>query len=206
MSEQRTGQDGTDLDAGPPPGRFGRKKQEIVVAAVILLGFLYLRINLVEHVRGRRGAAYLDPDFWPGLLLNAGIVLALVYLVLAVIRARRPDPDLPAVPKKPVEDAAVAEEEDHHHDVALSGNPVALALGFLLLFGYIWSMTRIGFVPSTLLFSAGFLAFVGERRWYVITGFPVVLLGLMLYVFTRLLVVPLPRGRGFFVELSTYFY
>lgn len=203
MSEQRTGSDGTHQGDGQPPSRFGRKKQEIVVAAVLLIGFLYLRINLVEHVRGRRGAAYLDPDFWPGWLLNVGILLALVYLVLAVMRLRRAgDPDLPAAPRKPVEDA----EEDHHHDVKLSGNPVALLIGFLLLFGYIWGMTRIGFVPATLLFSAAFLFFVGERRWYVISAVPVVLLGLMLYVFTRLLVVPLPRGRGFFVELSTFFY
>lgn len=201
MSESQTGSDG-NLDVDRPRPRFGRKPQEIVVATVLLLGFLYLRVQLVEHVRGRRGAAYLDPDFWPGWLLNVGIVLALVYLVLAVIRARRQDPDPPAAPRRPVEDA----DEDHHHDVALSGNPVALAIGFLLLFGYIWGMTRIGFVPVTLLFAATFLFFVGERRWYVITGVPVVLLALMLYVFTRLLVVPLPRGRGVFVELSTYFY
>lgn len=202
MSQQRAGSDDTGTEHSERPARFGRAKQEIVVAAVMLIGFLYLRIRIVEHVRGRRGAAYLDPDFWPGWLLNVGIVLALAYLVLAVMRARRHEVDAPAAPRAPVADA----DEDHHHDVALSGNPVALLIGFLLLFGYIWGMTRIGFVPATLLFSAAFLVFVGERRWYVITGFPVVLLGLMLYVFTRLLVVPLPRGRGFFVDVSTFFY
>jgi hypothetical protein len=51
-----------------------------------------------------------------------------------------------------------------------------------------------------------FLLFVGERRWWIVTGFPVVLLGALLFTFTRLLVVPLPRGTGVFLQFSTYFY
>jgi hypothetical protein len=67
-------------------------------------------------------------------------------------------------------------------------------------------MRHVGFVPSTLVFSIVFLVFVGERRWKVIASFPILLLAALLYTFTRLLVVPLPRGSGFFLELSTYFY
>ncbi|MFA9444870.1 tripartite tricarboxylate transporter TctB family protein [Egicoccus sp. AB-alg6-2] len=208
MGEQRT-EAHTPASGDAHRPRFGRARQEIVVAAVLLLGFVYLRLQLHVLIRGRRGAAYLDPDFWPSWLLNVGIVLALLYLVLSIVRERRGAPDPDVAPKPPADPTATgvdAPAEDHHHDVAMSGNPLALAVGFLLLFAYIWGMTRIGFVPATVAFAVAFLVFVGERRWYVITAFPVILLAGLLYVFTRLLVVPLPRGRGFFIELSTYFY
>jgi hypothetical protein len=242
----RTSGGGSDAAPRKTGGdRFDRPVQEIVVAAVLLLGFLYLRLQLDDLVRGRRGAAYLDPDFWPGWLLNVGILLALAYLVLSVLRllrarAAQPEPSAgrtdvasPAGRTAPAaatpdhttpadepagtagELAAEADETgataagpegEHLQDVPTRGNLLRLLLGFALLFGFIWLMPRIGFVPSALLFSIGFLVFAGERRWPIITLVPVGLLGVVLYVFTRLLVVPLPRGRGMFVELSTFFY
>ncbi len=200
MSEQHTGR-----TAGPRAPRFGRAEQEILTASVLLLGSLYFRLNMGDFVTGRRGAGYVDPDFWPGWLLNVIIVSSGFYLLQAW-RKRSAGADPSGV-------ASVAERVAPHekdveglHEVAVSGNLVRLVIGFGLLWAYIYSMTRVGFIPSTFLFSLLFLRFVGERRATVLIAIPVTIVFAILGVFTRLLVVPLPRGSGFFLEISTFFY
>jgi hypothetical protein len=232
MTEQSTTDDPTSTertrDARRRP-RFGKAQQEIVVAAVLLVTFIYLRVQIDDQIRGRRGGAYIDPDFWPGWLLAVAILLSAIYLVQSIVRARRWPHEPEAAPPKPPkprprsaesEPAGAAGEltedveapppgedaETHLHAVAISGNTLKLFTGFLLLWGYIYAMRPIGFIPATFLFSLVFLLFVGERRWWVVTGFPVVLLGALLFTFTRLLVVPLPRGTGVFLQFSTHFY
>lgn len=217
--------------------RYGKPEQEVVVAAVLVGVFAYLRFYLPQLIAGRRGGAYVDPDFWPGWLLNAALVFSIAYLVqmvAGVVRARTSagggspraeapegtaasadravdldaEADRAADLEAPADRAAApdADVETHGHAVTLSGNTPRLLAGFVLLWAYIFSMSYIGFVPATIIFSVVFLLFLGERRWPVILGFPVVLLAALVYTFTRLLVVPLPRGVGPFLELSTLFY
>lgn len=200
MSEQHTGR-----TAGPRAPRFGRAEQEILTAVVLLLGSLYLRLNMGDFVTGRRGAGYVDPDFWPGWLLNVIIVSSAIY-ALQAWRKRSAGSD-------PSDVASVAErlapqdtDSEGLHKVTVSGSIPRLVLGFALLWGYIYSMTRVGFIPSTFVFSLLFLRFVGERRAAVLAAVPVTIVFAILGVFTRLLVVPLPRGSGFFLEISTFFY
>jgi putative tricarboxylic transport membrane protein len=199
VSEQHAGR-----TAGPRAPRFGRAEQELLTAIVLLLGALYFRLNIEDFVTGRRGAGYVDPDFWPGWLLNVIILGSAVY-ALQAWRKRSESADASGI-------ATVEERLAEHepveglHEVAVSGNIWRLLLGFGILWAYIYSMTRIGFLPSTLLFALVFLIFVGERRILVLTLIPLTIVGAILGVFTRLLVVPLPRGTGFFLELSTFFY
>jgi putative tricarboxylic transport membrane protein len=230
MSERNVGHGaGTspgDPAAGPPPGetaagppegrspaptarRFGHQRQEVLVAVLVLGVFSYLRFDLQELIIGRRGIAALDPDFWPTVLLNAGIVLSLVYLFIAVQKLRKGGPapvaegdgrDVPGVDDDAAAAATpVAEEQER-------GDLLKLAIGAVVLFVYIYMITRAGFVPSTLVFSIVFLIFAGERRPLIIALFPVGVTAVIVYTFTRLLVVPLPRGSGIFLELSTYLY
>ncbi len=233
------GEDRVPDDDGSGSFRFGAARQEILIAAVSLAVFVYLRLQIGDLVRGRRGAAYLDPDFWPGWLLNVLILLALIFLAQAIMRARRPpEADVDAEGDADAGDAAVPVEpagtagelgaeapsdteasmpgddaqpasgspEADVADSTVKKNPVVLMVGFGLIFAFIWLMPRMGFLPSMVLFCVAFLLAVGERRWKVVVGIPTVMTALILYVFTRLLVVPLPRGRGFFLELSTFFY
>lgn len=217
MSHQHS--TGRDSDTGAGRPRFGKSEQEVVVGAVLLVAFLYLRLNLTGFVLGRRGAAYVDPDFWPGWLLNAAIVFALAYLVQMLMTVRRERSEAVSGPvalaedadTAPAADGAVAAEGEEVeqagvHTVAISKSTPKLFAGFALLWAYIYAMRFIGFVPSTFIFCIVFLLFVGERRWKPIALFPIGLTGVLIYIFTRLLVVPLPRGSGFFLDLSTYFY
>ncbi|HSK92126.1 MAG TPA: tripartite tricarboxylate transporter TctB family protein [Euzebyales bacterium] len=203
-------------DGAPPPGGdpaavrddvsgpFSRAHQEVAVAALLLVTLVFLRVRLDSLITGRRGRTFIEPDFWPATLLTFGIVLSIIYLVLAVMRVRQvsADPQVEPAPRRDV-------PPDRHNLAAkdlATGSLGGLAGGFALLAGYIYLMTPIGFVPSTVLFCIVFLLFVGERRWYAIAGFTVIAVVALLGVFTRLLVVPLPRGTGVFLQFSTYLY
>lgn len=224
-------------DHAPERARRWRKEyEEVVVAAVLLLGALFFRLRIDSFVAGRAGTN-LDPDFWPGLLLSLAVVLSAIYLVLAVIWARREDQphlatatvaaparastgteaDTTAAPAPAVTGSsggspsvgAVPPDTDpvpHPVEEAHTGSVFKLVGGFLLLAAYIYLLGPIGFVPASAIFAVGFMMLVGERRWYVLLIFPVVAITVLLGIFTQLLVVSLPRGTGFLVDLSTYLY
>ena len=202
------------------PPRFPRAYQEVVVAAVLLLVFVAVRLRLDDFITGRRGRAFLDPDVWPSWLLTLAIGLCVVYLVTAIRRAVRwrLDPTTAADETTAVTSLLTGEVEA---EPAAAGNPepdtaqdpelerpsvLRLAIGFALLFGYLYLMGPVGFVPATLGFCAAFLLFVGERRWYVVVGFPILIVVVVLAAFTRLLEVPLPRGTGWWLYWSTFLY
>lgn len=203
MSEQHSGR-----TAGPRAPRFGRAEQELLTGGVVLAIAVYLRLNLDAHVVGRRGVGYVDPDFWPSWLLNVIIVTATVYLLQTWRRrAGAADPSgIATVAERVAGDDGASRATAIPDDAPMSGDLVRLLLGFALLWSYIFAMTRIGFVPSTFLFAMIFLIFVGERRPLIIVTIPVTIVAAILFVFTRLLVVPLPRGTGVFLELSIFFY
>lgn len=199
MSEQHAGR-----TAGPRAPRFGRAEQELATALLILVLALYARLNIESFITGRRGAGFVDPDFWPGWLLNVIIVSAGIYALQSWRkRSAGSDPSGIATVKERLEGQ---DEVEGLHEVAVSGSLVRLVLGFAILWAYIYSMTRVGFLPSTFVFSLAFLWFVGERRPVVLVAIPVTIVGAILGVFTRLLVVPLPRGTGVFLQFSTFFY
>lgn len=203
--------------------RQARPYREVPVAVVLLVTFVYLRLNLDDHVRGRRGRTFIEPEFWPGLLLTFGVVLSVVYLVLTILRARGAVSDhgvgLVARAEETAEQssATIDETGGGPPDTVETAPPTTKAppqrrnlLGLggaaALLFAYIWFMPTLGFVPISLVFCVAFLLLVGERRWWLLVALPLAVVAFVLGIFTRLLVVPLPRGSGFFLELSTYLY
>lgn len=97
----------------------------------------------------------------------------------------------------------IDEDEDGRSRLHHIGKTVA---GAVLLALYIWLLGPIGFIPATFLFTLAFLILAGERRWWMLTAFPVGTTVVVVLVFTQLLTVALPRGRGIFVTLSTYLY
>jgi hypothetical protein len=206
-----------------------------VVAALLLVGALFFRLRIESFVRGRRGAV-LGPEFWPATLLSIAIVLSAIYLVLAIIWARRQSAELEAEsartaasataptatePPTPSTGGSTAMSTGPHTDEDTSASPAGgtapvaaentgsaakLVGGFVLLAAFIYLLGPIGFVPAAFLFSVAFMLLVGERRWWVLLLFPVVAVTILLGIFTQLLVVSLPRGTGIFIDLSTYLY
>ena len=192
-----------------PPQRGSRWHsgyEEVVVAALFLVGTVYFRLTIDDYISGRQGS-FVSPAFWPGVLLTIGIVLSAIYLVMAVIWARRgqePVGAASAVAEAPASTTPTDSPVDQSSDQPDSA--VKVVLGFVLIAGYIYLLAPIGFVPATVLFSVAFLILTGERRWWVLVVFPVAAVTVLLGMFTQLLVVSLPRGTGIFIDLSTYLY
>ncbi|MBA2316966.1 MAG: tripartite tricarboxylate transporter TctB family protein [Euzebyales bacterium] len=186
--------------------RFPRSRQEIAVAAVFLVVFVFFRVRLDSFIAGRRGATFIEPDFWPTVLLTFGIAVSALYLVRAVVNAVRDGSQATPPDDGAATDLLPRDAEAASGPESSRGNLLALAGGLALLAAYIFGLRVIGFAPSTLVFCVAFLLFVGERKPAVLIGFPLVITAVVLGVFTRLLVVPLPRGVGVFLQLSTYLY
>jgi putative tricarboxylic transport membrane protein len=81
-----------------------------------------------------------------------------------------------------------------------------IGLSILLLFIYILIMPLIGFVLSTLLYVAGFIFVLEERRRLVLALSPVLVAGLVILIFSKFITMPFPRGLGIFASFSRLFY
>ncbi|QBI21481.1 tripartite tricarboxylate transporter TctB family protein [Egibacter rhizosphaerae] len=178
-----------------------------VLAALVLLGFmLYFFVRIDEHVSGRRGQALLDPDVWPTVLLGTGVALSAVYLVLALVDVRRAKRTRALTTEGADEGGAAPLATEPEPEVPSLSRRLRTLAAVALLVAYVALMPTVGFVPVTFVFAIAFLALLGERRILMLLGLPLVTVAVVIGVFTQLLVVPLPRGIGPFLELSTWLY
>jgi putative tricarboxylic transport membrane protein len=180
---------------------------EVAAAVILLAAFAFLRLRIDAFVPPGRGRTVLPPDAWPGAILTLAVVLSAAYLVQTLRRALGGEALLPtATPLGPTADDAEAVARAAEADNPDAAQLWRLAAGFGLLFAYIYLMSMMGFVPVTVLFCVAFLLMVGERRWWMVAAIPAAVTVVVLVVFTRVLVVPLPRGQGVFLEFSTFLY
>lgn len=163
------------------------------MAAGLLLLFGWLLLTLSDQMSGRQVGTYVSAEFWPRSLLVVGTGLSAVYLVRTVLTGLRSG-------------AAVEAETPVSDEAPPRTYPVRLFGAGALLLAYVFVMQVVGFVPATLAFCLAFLLLMGVRRWWILAGLPVLVAAFVLMVFTRLLVVPLPRGVGSFLEFSTWLY
>ncbi|MDN5344864.1 MAG: putative tricarboxylic transport rane protein [Clostridia bacterium] len=132
----------------------------------------------------------VDSDFWPKIVLAVLIFLAIM-LVIESIRKQRQ-----------LQAASQSEEKQPEH-----AGLVRMLTAAALLLAYIFiGLQYVGFVLSTLLFTVAFMALLGNRRPLPLVLTPLLITGLSVAVFSRMLLVPLPRGVGIFYLLSLWFY
>lgn len=202
---------------------FARICGDLLLALLFLLLFLYLRINVDELVAVGRVRGFVAPTFWPTWILNAALACSALLTVRLIFKAwrdvlqaredgetghagvtgeaagmtrdERPESSSQEASKTPSE----AREGQAAHLLWWLGIP-------LLLFGFIYALPYLGFVPSTLLFGVLYALYLGERNPLIVLGLPTVMVALILLVFTRLLSVPLPPGVGVFHAFSLLFY
>lgn len=199
--------------------------EEVLVAVLLLGAFIFFFLRIDDFVIGRRGT-FISPTFWPSVLLALGAIFSAAYLMHALLDLRKQRSGRTTQEADPVSTEAGTTDpavEDGSSPVAMSpDHPVIeekeedgrsrlhhigkTVAGAALLALYIWLLGPIGFVPATLLFAVAFLILAGERRWWMLTAFPIATTTVVTLVFTQVLTVALPRGRGLFVTLSTYLY
>jgi putative tricarboxylic transport membrane protein len=123
---------------------------------------------------------------WPQMILWGLLFLSLLLLAqdcVSELRARR----------------------NRHQDVSLGHfqRPILLALVGAVYFA---AFDELGFIASTLLFTASTVVLLGRRRPIEVSLFSVIFTAILLIVFVKVLIVPLPRGVGVFREFSLLFH
>lgn len=127
----------------------------------------------------------LGPDFWPRLVL-AALMASCVLKLLEVARGKR---------------AAAAP--------AAPGQPLSLpklAGGIALVLGYPALAPLLGFPLTTALFLVAFMRLAETRGILLLTLTPVLGTVSLLYVFVKIVYLPLPKGAGVMEDLTIFFY
>lgn len=151
------------------------------LAAIIATRFIAPGVDLDGMARGLAG-----PATWPKTMLYCAAATALVIFLRSLYLSRSAK-------------AAEGEAGPGYDDAKL-------AWGMALLVAYGIGITQIGMALATLAFMAGWLVLSGLRR-----PLPVVLVSLLgtaaiLYVFVKISLMPLDRGRGVFEEATIVVY
>lgn len=126
----------------------------------------------------------LGPDFWPRLVL-VGLMAASAMKLLEVRKARGPE---------------TAE--------VLSG-PLSrwkLAGGILLVLGYTALAPLLGFPLTNFLFLLAFMRLAGTRRLFPLLAVSVLGTLALLYLFVKVVYLPLPKGAGVMEDLTILLY
>jgi putative tricarboxylic transport membrane protein len=156
--------------------------------ALAPLGGLVLALGLLAATRGLNDLAregQLGAGFWPRIVLGGLAVVC----VVRVIRASRGSPADRIVGGGPT---------------PMARGPLALAIGLILL--YVIVVPLIGFPLATVGFIATFMIAAGARQaTRVVVASVGGTIGL-LYLFIKVVYLPLPKGTGLFetVTLSLY--
>ncbi|MGM0653590.1 MAG: tripartite tricarboxylate transporter TctB family protein [Bacillota bacterium] len=209
-----------------------RKYGELIVAVVLFIFFSGMRIfignfmNLsVERWR------FVSPAFWPGWILLFGAILSAFFIYNAYKRLQA-EQENDFLDKLPEEDKTGKREEALRERFQKEGKILSLKELEILadaktktedeqatsseiirmvsvigsVFIYLYLIRIMGFITSTLIFSFLYLILLKERRPLLLGTAPIVLVAVIYFMFTQLLVVPLPRGVGIFQMISNFFY
>lgn len=142
----------------------------------------------------------LGPDFWPRLALV--LLMAACLLKLADLwRHRHAAPPAAGEPEGGPE--AVAAADDGASGTIDLG---VLAGAIALLIGYAGAAPFIGFAFATCLFLVGFMWLGGLRRPLPLVVAALVTTVAMLYLFVKVVYLPLPRGEGAFADATLAVY
>lgn len=161
-------------------------------AAIVIAGIFYL---LSGQIPASRSTISVGPTFWPKTIVVFMIILSMVMIARTVIGKKREAAAEGTVEKNSQEAPEVKEVY-----------PQNLWISFLLLMAYAYLMNVIGFVLATLLYLAISAWIMGTRRIAVLVPVVLVLTAALVWLFPKVLLVPLPRGIGFFRNITLLFY
>ncbi|MBU2532835.1 MAG: tripartite tricarboxylate transporter TctB family protein [Alphaproteobacteria bacterium] len=125
----------------------------------------------------------LGPVAWPRAIMLI-IVVAAIGGLMADLRRRRDGNEL-------VTDASSDGDAGGILDGAAR---VRLAAAILLPLLYLWLLPRAGYFATTPFFLAAYMIVLGIRSWRTVTLTTAVTYGLLLFLFSKLLYIPLPTG------------
>ena len=126
----------------------------------------------------------LGPDFWPRLVL-VGLMASCALKILEAVRSRQPK--AAQVPPPPLSRSK-------------------LAGGIVLVLGYTALAPLLGFPLTNFLFLLAFMRLAGTRRLVPLLAVAVVGTVALLYLFVKVVYLPLPKGAGVMEDLTLFLY
>jgi putative tricarboxylic transport membrane protein len=150
------------------------------LVGVLLAGWLLTGTRGLDHVA--RGGQ-LGPGFWPRIVLVGLGLACLVKMFLASRADRGPAREAPS---------------------AISRRKLAAAVAGIVL--YVLATPLIGFPLASALFIVAFMLLCGSRSMVALGANAGVGTVLLLYLFVKLVYLPLPKGEGPFEALTLAIY
>ena len=170
------------------------KRDEIIANVVIISFFIFMLINSFKlHEIKRFGE--MGSGFWPMLTLSMATLLSMILLISTLIKYL-------SEKKKTSVEVPVSKETL----VDRKSRRKKFVLSVILLLIYVVIMPWIGFVLSTLIYLLAFIIALEERRKYVLAISPILVTALIVIIFTKVIVIPFPRGVGIFAAFSRLIY
>jgi putative tricarboxylic transport membrane protein len=161
------------------------KIKRIIPYAVVLLVSIYFYYLAGQFgVVTRRGN--LGPDFWPKLILGLTMAACMYEIAKTVLFHRG----------KAEDDGAEKKAESPKR------YPGLLIIGTLMTVAYVYFLNTLGFILSTLLYLALFMAVGRYRKVWVIAANSVIGTVLFAVIFMKVVYVSLPLGEGPFEQFS----
>ncbi len=161
-------------------------KGEIITSAIICFGSLYLYFESTKF-EGHEVYAKLGPSYWPKLLLICLMGLSILVAIDAFRQRKK---------------AHSQEKKTAPFDTG----KIRLLLAIALIASYFILLQIFGFIILTPIFLLAFMWLLGERKKIWLLGTPIGLVILIVWVFTKAMYVPLPRGVWIFLKFSQLFY
>ena len=146
-----------------------------------LMGFLYAQLNI-----GPTPAGQLGPAFWPKMCLLS-ITLAAAFKLFEVLKQRR----------QPAKAAAEALK-------AMDNRKLALMIAMIVL--VVPAIGFLGFPISSVLFFWLFMRLTGEKKQMRMLLISVLGTVALLYLFVKVVYIPLPRGDWLFDDITLFIY
>ena len=169
------------------------KKGEVILSAVCLAFFSFMFYEALE-LRGVGRFGEVGSGFWPLLSLGTTSILSLIWLIGNLRRYSR-------------EKKEAVEERSMPETVAVKrAGQKKIALCTLCLLAYIILTPLIGFILSTVLFILTFILALEEKRRLVLIISPPLITAVVMLIFGKFIMMPLPKGVGIFAEFSRLFY
>lgn len=161
-------------------------KGELIISGVIFGGSLFLFFE-ARKFEGHDIYAKLGPAYWPEFLLVCLMILSLLIGVDA-LRARK------------------KRDSNRKEGLTFHTGSFRLMVAIALIVLYFFLLKVVGFIALTPFFLVAFMLLLGERKKGWMIGVSLGMTALIIYVFTKAMYVPLPRGTGIFLKLSHLFY
>jgi len=170
------------------------KKGQVIGNLIILAFFIFMLLDSLK-LREVRRFGEMGSGFWPIVILSTATILSAFILLSSILQFKKGKGK--EAPEEALSPKELASRKKQRNIVILCA-AVTLA--------YIFVMQAIGFALATFLYVLAFILVLGERRRSVLIASPVVVTALILVVFSRLIAMPLPKGMGFFADLSRFFF